>query len=457
MIHVNRANATLAYLAAVLLLGGASAAGLAANLMLQLLGAVLIGWTVWQGDDALPVKTGLRPFFWVLLGVMALQFLPLPPAIWQHLPGREGVYQGFVLLGLDPPWLNLSLAPWKSLASFAWWLPALALFLAMRAGGAPETRHVIWTIGAVAAISVGFAAMQSVAGGGYFYTITNQGQGTGFFANANHQGSFQLCALALWGGWIVAERSRSRRRGDPRHASSAVVLWAVAALLLAGVILSGSLACLALLVPVIGALALLAWPQLRLPLPLAILGLALVVAGFTAFLLFGPVANDLTEQGALEGISRKEFLATGSRIVADFLPLGSGQGTFLELYRWYEDPRIVSSTFVNHAHNDLLEVLIETGLLGLTALLAFLLWFVPRAAELWRGDRLHATALAASVVIGVELVHSLADYPLRTAAMSSLVAVACVLMVQTPDHLRSSSRSRTRREAQPPPNELIRI
>jgi len=128
-------------------------------------------------------------------------------------------------------------------------------------------------------ISVGFGAMQSVAGSGYFYTITNQGQGTGFFANANHQGSFLLCALALWGGWMISERSMSRRRGDLWYASPTVVLWAVAALLLAGVILSGSLACLALLVPVIGALALLAWPQLRLPLPLVVLGLGLVVAG----------------------------------------------------------------------------------------------------------------------------------------------------------------------------------
>lgn len=457
MIHFNRANATLAYLAAVLVLGGASAAGISANLMLQLFGALLIGWTVWQDGDALPVSTGLRRFFWVLAVVMALQFLPLPPAIWASLPGRDGVAQGFAMLGLDPPWLNLSLAPWKSLASFAWWVPALALFVSMRGGGAPETRHVIWTVGAVAVVSVGFGAMQSVAGTGYFYLITNQGQGTGFFANANHQGSFLLCALALWGGWLVSEGSMRRRRFDQWYASPAMVLWAVAALLLAGVILSGSLACLALLVPVIGALALMAWPEFRLPMPLVIFGLVAVVAAFTAVLLFGPVANDLAEKGVVEGISRKEFLATGSRIAADFAPFGSGVGTFLELYRWYEDPAIVSSTFVNHAHNDLLEVLIETGLLGLVAIGFFLAWYVPRAWSLWAGDRAHATALAASVVIGVELVHSLADYPLRTAAMSSLVAVACVLMVRAPDQARTRGRARPRTEAADAPREMIRI
>lgn len=457
MIHFNRANATLAYLAAVLLLGGASAAGEPGNLLLQLLGAVLIGWTVWQSGDALPLKTGLRRFFIALAALMALQFLPLPPGLWQAMPGREAVHEGFTLLGVDPPWLNYSLTPWKSLASFAWWLPAFALFVSMRGGGAPESRHVIWTIGALAVISVGFGAMQSATGSGYFYTITNQGAGTGFFANANHQGSFLLCALALWAGWMISEGSLSRRRGDQWYMSPTVVLWAVALLLLTGVILSNSLACLMLLFPVLGALALMARPDFRLPLPLVLLGLVLVIAGFAAFLLFGAVANDLTGKGVTEGISRKEFLATGSRIVADFAPFGSGVGSFVELYRWYEDPAIVSATFVNHAHNDLLELLIETGLPGLLVLLVFLGWFVPRAWSLWRGDRSNAAALAASVVIGVELVHSLADYPLRTAAMSSLVAVACVLMVRGPDPVRGRSRSRSHGDAQDAPREMIRI
>jgi O-antigen ligase len=369
------------------------------------------------------------------------------------MPGRDAVHQGFTLLGVDPPWLHYSLTPWRSLASFTWWLPAFALFVSMRSGGAPESRHVIWTIGALAVISVGFGAMQGATGGGYFYTITNQGAGT----NANHQGSFLLCALALWGGWMISDGSLRRRRGDQWYVSPVVALWAVALLLLTGVILSNSLACLMLLFPVLGALALMAWPDFRLPLPVAVLGLLVVIAGFAAFLLYGSVANDLTGKGVIEGISRKEFLATGSRIVADFAPFGSGVGSFVELYRWYEDPAIVSATFVNHAHNDLLELLIETGLPGLLVLLVFLTWFVPRAWALWRGERGNSVALGASVVIGVELVHSLADYPLRTAAMSSIVAVACVLMVRGPDPSRSRNRGRTHGDAQDAPREMIRI
>lgn len=334
MTGLNRANATLAYLVAVLLLGGASAAGIQANTVLQIAGALLVGWTLWERGEGPPLDTGLRRFGIALCVLVAAQFLPLPPSLWQHLPGRDIVYQGFVTLGVEPPWLNLSLAPWKSLASFVWWLPALAIFLSLRAAGGPQSRHVIWTIVAVAVFSVALGGMQSGSGSGYIYLITNTGQGPGFFANSNHQGSFLLCALALWGGWAASE---SGTLASSKHLNAAQMsLLAIVLLLLAGILVSGSLACIALLFPVLVALVFVARPHWHLPIwVVSIAGLA-VMGAFLAFLLLGNVANDLTAKGAVAGISRQEFLVTGSRIVADFAPTGSGVGTFLELYRWYE-------------------------------------------------------------------------------------------------------------------------
>ena len=448
----SRANATLAYLAAVLLLGGASAASFAANTLLQLLGAVLIGWTLWSGTGHYQTRTGLRGFAIAVAVLAGVQFLPLPPGLWQAFPGRDTVAQGFALLDLPTPWLQLSLAPWKSIASLAWWIPALALFLAVRAEGGPPVRQLVWTIALIAALSVLVGTMQQVTGSGYFYRVTNYGEGPGFFANSNHQGSFLLCALALWGGHAVNDL-----RGDRRRARNAVSLghYGIGALLAFGVLVSGSLACVVLLVPVCGAVVLMVRPDWRLPLP-AVIGLGvIVVAGLIAFLVLGPVANDLTAKGTVAGISRQEFLVTGSRILRDFAPFGTGLGTFQDIYRWYEDAAIVGPTYVNHAHDDLLELLIETGIFGLIALGMFLAWFVPRAAELWRGNRDAAMAMAASVVIGAELLHSLVDYPLRTAAMSSVMALACVLLVRAPEAVRSASRER--RTNPDAPRQLLKI
>ncbi|MFM6933006.1 MAG: O-antigen ligase family protein [Novosphingobium sp.] len=439
MTWATRANATLAYLVLVLVLGGASAAGDVGNVFLQLLGAGLIGWSLIDRGAEGAVHTGLRGFAVALALLMAVQFVPMPPGLWQHLPGRDTVHQGFALIGAPAPWLTLSLNPWHSLASFTWWIPAAALFLSMRTSGAPLSRYVIAMVAAVAVLSVVFGGLQTTAGAFYFYEITNFGEGPGFFANSNHQGSFLLCVLALWGCWAIGE-TRGAVVGAKGLDGARAVYSGVALLLVVGVVVSGSLACQLLLVPVLAALALVVKPDLRVPLLFVLVGGLLVLGGIGAFLLYGPAENDLLVKGVLPGISRQEFLVTGLKILGDFAPFGSGSGTFVELYRWYEDPAQVSTTFVNHAHDDLLELLIETGIFGLAALAAFLIWFVPRAWRLWSGARRNVVPLAASMVIATELLHSLVDYPLRTAAMSSLVAIACVLMVRPADPPRSRSR-----------------
>ncbi|MEJ6010335.1 O-antigen ligase family protein [Novosphingobium aquae] len=434
-----RANATLAYLVLVLLLGGASAASPVGNVFLQLLGAGLIGWALLDRSAEGGMHTGLRKFGIALAVLMAVQFVPLPPSLWQHLPGRDTVYNGFVLIGAPAPWLTLSLNPWHSLASFAWWIPAAALFLSMRTSGAPLNRHVIGVVTAVAALSVVFGGLQTTAGAFYFYEITNIGEGPGFFSNSNHQGSFLLCALALWGCWAIGEM-RGGALGGKALETSRALHSGVALLLVVGVVVSGSLACQLLLIPVLASLALVLRPDLRVPLILVLFGGLLVLGGIGAFLLYGPAENDLLVKGTVPGISRQEFLVTGLKILGDFAPFGSGSGTFVELYRWYEDPAQVSTTFVNHAHDDLLELLIETGVFGLAALALFLIWFLPRAWNLWAGPRRNVVPLAASMIITTELLHSLVDYPLRTAAMSSIAAIACVLMVRPADPARSRSR-----------------
>lgn len=456
MIWATRANATLAYLALVLVLGGASAASPLGNVFLQLLGAALIGWSLLQRSEETTLHTGLRRFMIALAVLMAVQFLPLPPGLWRLLPGREEVYQGFTLIGAPAPWLTLSLNPWRSLASFAWWIPAAALFLSMRISGAPSNRHVILMVTAVAALSVVFGGLQTTAGAFYFYEITNLGQGPGFFSNSNHQGSFLLCALALWGCWAIGEM-RGASLGAKGLDTSGALHGGIALLLVVGVVVSGSLACQLLLIPMLASLALVLKPDLRIAAPVSLIGGLLLLGGIGAFLLYGPAENDLLVKGALPGISRQEFLVTGLRILGDFAPTGSGAGTFLELYRWYEDPAQVSTTFVNHAHDDLLELLIETGVFGLATLVLFLAWFVPRAWSLWSGARRNVVPLAASMVIGTELLHSLVDYPLRTAAMSGLVAVACVLMVRPADPPRGRSRRSRRPRSGESSREMMQI
>jgi putative inorganic carbon (HCO3(-)) transporter len=419
--------AIFAFLLLVLLLGGASAAGYTGNLILQFSGVALIAYAVWNADQAGDQPTGLGRFLLALAVLFALQFLPLPPSLWQLLPGRDAVAKGFDLAAMPQPWLAYSLDPWGSLQSLVWWIPALAIFLAMRAKNAPPARLLIWLIAAVAYGSVILAAAQAFGGSGYFYTITNRGNGVGLFSNSNHFSSFLLVAMALLAGQSLHDRP-SGHHGKHRHTAD-YFLAAQLAPLVVGVILSASLAGQLLMLPVLGGIVLLARPDWKLRWTLVAAVLAVFSVGLVWLLSSGIAANDLLAKSGTAGISRGEFLVNGSRMVQDFAPFGSGIGTFREIYPWYEDVTKVGTTYANHAHNDLLELLIETGLVGLIVLALFLVWLGKRSWQLWNGNRNeNLVALSASLATFAVLLHSLVDYPLRTAAISSLIALCCVLM-----------------------------
>lgn len=422
----------LAYLFLVLLLGGASAAGFGGNTALQLLGAALIAWTLWGDRRAVQTQTGLQIFLVGLAAVAALQFLPLPPFLWHLLPGRAAIAKGYDLAGMAHPWLTLSLNPWGTLQSLVWWIPAFALFVTMRSNHAPATRHIVWVIAAVAYASVVLAGVQVLQDSAYLYAITNRGNGVGLFANSNHQGTFMLVTIVIVAAqWIYDTNIRQKTRLPiPRHFQ----LIALLAPLILGVIMSASLACTLLLMPVLAGVFLLYRPQARINWVAMGAAVLAFMVGLVWLLASGLVANDLMSQSGTAGISRGEFLANGLRMISDFAPFGSGLGTFRELYPWYEEQARVSTTYVNHAHNDLLELVIETGLFGLVLLALFGRWLGATAWKCWNGNR-QETILAqgATLAIAAMLAHSLVDYPLRTAAISSLMALCCVIARRSPE------------------------
>jgi hypothetical protein len=110
-------------------------------------------------------------------------------------------------------------------------------------------------------------------------------------------------------------------------------------------------------------------------------------------------------------------------------------GTFVPVYQMFEKPSDVAVAQANHAHNDLLEVWLETGLVGPLLLSVFLLWFARQAILAWRGTNLRigdfdrGLVRAASIVIALLIAHSLVDYPLRTSAMMAVAAFAIALLV----------------------------
>jgi O-antigen ligase len=131
--------------------------------------------------------------------------------------------------------------------------------------------------------------------------------------------------------------------------------------------------------------------------------------------------------------------------VSDSFPAGTGFGSFEQVYRQYEDPLAVTQEYVNHAHNDYLQIVLELGAAGLLLLALFLAWWIFAAVRIWRSPMSTPFSRAATIATAIVLAHSVVDYPLRTAAISVIFAASVGIMAQ---HPRSAS-VRRRGESRP--------
>jgi O-antigen ligase len=129
--------------------------------------------------------------------------------------------------------------------------------------------------------------------------------------------------------------------------------------------------------------------------------------------------------------SRLEIWRASAPLARDMLPLGSGLGSFEHVFHLYEDVAETTRTYVNHAHNDYLELIIELGLPGGVLILAFFGWWIAQLLLAWRSPHGDRFARAATIVSGAMLAQSLVDYPLRTSAIATLFGL-CLALLASP-------------------------
>jgi len=113
------------------------------------------------------------------------------------------------------------------------------------------------------------------------------------------------------------------------------------------------------------------------------------------------------------------------------MPFGSGLGSFPSVYPLYERLEQVTPTFVNHAHNDYAEVMLELGLAGILLMLLFLAWWSAAVWRVWRTAEAGPIARAASIASAAILIHSVVDFPLRTAAIAACFGMCLALLSDT--------------------------
>ena len=169
------------------------------------------------------------------------------------------------------------------------------------------------------------------------------------------------------------------------------------------------------------------------------------------------------QSGDVSLLTRIGVSALGRGIVADYPLFGTGLGTWLHAFQLYQAPPVEGGIW-QHAHNDYLELVAETGLIGfaLAAWFAFLVVSAVRRGKGgapdgaargndrppgfetadWRAAFAKPTWLRFGVCGGIAaiLVHSLVDFSLRLPAnlLLLLVLVAMLLLTRPPVPARAS-------------------
>ncbi|MEO6224501.1 MAG: O-antigen ligase family protein [Sphingomicrobium sp.] len=428
---LNRLRQTIAplYLLACLILGG-SAQGIWANMVLQLVGVGLIAWAAMVRGEQPLVRPATQLLLLIIaaLAIVLVQLVPLPAALWSNLPGRQGLAADYRLLGLPTPALPISLAPYASLNAFLGLIPPVAMVCAVIRLKASRASWLTAALvaGTIAGVLIGalqVGTTDAEASPWYLYPETNIGVAVGFFANANHMAILLVATLPFLAAVLAAGR-----KAEIQHFSAlAAVTLGAGLVILVGILLNRSLAAYGLMLPVLVASALIVIPGRNRVRPILMAVAVLLLAGG-----IGLIAGNSTSPGKLgasESVqTRQVMFATTVRAAADFMPLGSGLGTFPTVYSLYEDPNSVTNTVVVHAHDDYAELALETGLPGVLLTLLFLAWWGAGVWRVWRSTEPAPFARAASIASAAILAHSLVDFPLRTAAIASVFAMCIALL-----------------------------
>jgi O-antigen ligase len=382
------------------------------------------------------------------------QLIPLPAFVWQKLGDRSVVEHGMELLRMAPTTtMPVSLSPHKTWLSVTGIMPAVAAFvLIISLGWRYAVARLNWAIPIFGTVSALLGLGQILGGGSdqlYFYEVTNLGLPVGFFANVNHQACFLLMCLPFVAA-LIGRLRRDWASGDD-DVARAMVLAAMTGLILVGVLATGSVAGYVIMLPVLFLSLLLVRKPEASKRPHVASPAILIVSTLAAVLLvaFSPLLDGLgVTSFEASGMSRLGIWEVSREIAGDHWSVGTGLGSFADVYQLYENPGTVTTIYANHAHNDYLEAFIEFGLPGTLVLVAAVALILTLFVRVWTKQSIENRRLkrAASTAVLVVLLHSFVDYPVRTPAIACLFAVCFAILVMDSG---SQSRRRTKSTKRP--------
>ena len=354
-----------------------------------------------------PSRSGLRAvpaIAWagvaILLAAPLVQLVPLPWSWWIALPGHAPYGQALQAVGAIAAEGTHALSINAVATEYAWlaMIPCLAIFVLVQCLERHRVRRLVLLFVLVAVAEATLGVMQLGAPAASLLHLGNPwggGAATGTYVNRNHFAALMAMALpmlmALWAAEIVAPlgpkgevlRDHPRNR-DVKLARRLLLSIFMLAVLLA-LLFTRSRAGIGCGLAVLAAAAVsLVWNagSIHARVILGIIAVAALALG--AYIGLTPVLERFTaDEIALSYAGRARIAAGAVRAALDFLPLGSGLGTFADVFARYQLQSFPG--YIDHAHNDYAEAFLELGVAGIAAMALMLAAYAMRWRALLRG------------------------------------------------------------------------
>jgi O-antigen ligase len=464
---VQRALLILLVAASYLLLAGANPAALAALLVFAAAVVVIAPARTLSDIN----RTRMLDFALIAVGAaIALQAVPLPSAIVNALsPNRATLISALRVspLGeMQPAWATLSIDPESTLLSLAVFVLGVLSFWGARTtfGAGGNTRAFCRALTLIAAFFAALALIQRAAAPRTLLFMmepeARSANPFGAFVNRNHFAAWLLLASGPVIGYFIARLRTHPSRGHFRAsigqvASSGIVFTALAAIMIAGTLVSVlSRSAIAGL----GAAALAGWwlarPRLRiertsLPTVFGFVGSVMLI--FVLFVDTDSWATRLQQSLATDvQFSRLRIWQESWPVVRDFWATGTGAGTYSEAMTHYQESRVWVGSMrrwahFNNAHSHYLQLAAEGGLLLVLPVawsLCALGFLGIRASRADKGEMFWVRVGAAGGLAGLA-VQSIWEVALTMPANAVLAGVLAGLMLYRRDTRGGSGSSST--------------
>lgn len=410
--------------------GGASMADTLGQVLVRSVGWGVLFLAVLFGPR--PRLTEAKPVLFLILAAITLvlfHLVPLPPSIWQALPGRTLIMEAAIASAQPQPWRPLAIIPGAAVNAAGSLVVPLATYVLLVSLREEDKRWIPALMLAliVASTLVGLLQFSGASFDNIFVNDT-LGDVSGTFANRNHFALLIAMGCALVPTWALLDGRASSWR-----APAALGLTILLALT---ILSSGSRAGLALgaIAMVCGLLTvrkgirrlLLRYP--RWFFPALMVGIVALVA---IFILISVTADRAIAIDRLIAMDpgrdmRSRGLPVVVQMIGKYFPVGSGLGGFDPLFRINEPFALLKPTYFNHAHNDWLEVILDAGLPGAVLLAAAVIWWAKASINAWHNHAGGSAMLprVGSIWIGLVFAASIFDYPARTPMVMAVIVIA---------------------------------